>query len=426
MDRTRSAIDRLPQLADEVDDGAWAADLVAASAELLDRGLDVLQDGAGGLVVLGHGPVRALAQHPDVGNAPLDYLLGRSAERLRRTSAVEVTGPAGAFESFLRNQVFTMNPPLHPDVRRLVARHLMPRAVAGMRPAAERLAAEVVDAVLDRGEVDLGRDVAGRFATRFWTDQLGMPVEDAERVQQLMHDMNRMFLFAPTAEDREALLQATEEYTDLVGRRVRAARGTGSSGLVDQVAADLAAADAPGGPDDLGALLAANFFDGFHTVGVAAANAAHLLLSHPDALAQVRADPSLAAAAFSEGTRLAAPLMLTTRMALAPVDLDGLPVPAGTPLTLVWISANRDPRSIDQPSAHRLDRGRAPLTTFGGGARICPGRTAAAMLGEVLLQQLCRPDVEVEPAGAGPVWVGGSAIRQLGAHPVSLRRATGR
>jgi len=421
-----TTVDRLPLLPHEVPDDVWAADLVAASSALVDRGVDVLQDGSGGLVVLGHEPVRALAQHPDVGNAPLDYLLGRSAERLRRTTAAEVTGPARSFESFLRNQVFTMNPPLHPAARRVVARHLMPRAVAGMRPAAERIAAAVVEAVLDRGEVDLGRDVAGRYATRFWTGQLGMPDEDADRVQQLMHDMNRMFLFAPTAADREALLRATEEYTDLVGSRVRAAHGSGAVPLLDGLAADLAEADLPDVPDDLGALVAANFFDGFHTVGVAVTNAVHLLLSHPGSLARVRTDPSLAAEAFAEGTRLAAPLMLTTRMALASVELGGLRIPAGTPLTLVWISANRDPRGVDQPEVHRLDRGRAPLTTFGGGARICPGRTAAAMLGEVLIRQLVRAEVALEAGPADRAWVPGSAIRQLGPYPVTLRRATGR
>lgn len=398
--------------------------MVAASTALLERGAGVLHDGDGGLTVLAHGPMRALAQDPTVGNAPLDFLLGRAADRLHRTTGARAAAdPAHAFEYFLRNQIFTMNAPVHPGARRIVARQLMPRAVAGMRPAAQQLAAQVVGGVLDAGEVDLGHDVAGAYVTRFWTDQLGMPPEDATRVQHLMHDMNRMFLFAPTTADREALVAATREYMDLVGRGVQLAWERQDNPLLLRLAGDLADVDLPGGPADLGSLVASNFFDGFHTVGVALTNAAHLLFSHPEALAGVQGDPALVAHAFTEGTRLAAPLMLTTRMASEPIELDGLRIPAGTPLTMIWISGNRDPQAISEPERYRLDRPTTPLTTFGGGARICPGRAAARMLAEVALQELIRPGIAVHLHAAGDAWVPGSGIRQLAATPVTLTRA---
>ena len=169
--------------------------------------------------------------------------------------------------------------------------------------------------------------------------------------------------------------------------------------------------------------MAANYFDGFHTAGIAVANAAHCLLSDPSAVERVRRDPSLAAAAFTEGTRVAAPLMLTTRMALDDVEHDGLRIPAGTPVTMVWIAGNRDPEVFDEP-------GRTASTASRG-----PGRRSAAVRASA--PAAARPGCSARsPCGRSPRrpwrcasttrapgtgWVPGSAIRHRGASTVAVR-----
>ncbi|WP_214401649.1 cytochrome P450 [Pseudonocardia lacus] len=417
------SISDLPALSDLVPPDVWAADLVAASEGLFERDVRVLRDSdGGGLVVVGHAAMRALAQHAEVGATPVEFLTGRSGERVRRATGAE-PGGAGAFDAFLRNQVFTMNPPLHAGVRRVVGRHLVPRAVMGAAGRAERVIAEVLaEVVAAGGPVDLARDVAGPYVTRFWTGQLGIPVGTAARVQHLMHEMNRMFLFAPTVDDRARMLAATAEYMDLVGRTVARAWEHGDNALLADLARGLDGVDLPGGPAELGAFVAANFFDGFHTVGVALANAVHHLYADPADVERVRRDPSLVPAAFTEGVRLSAPLMLTTRMAHADVEHAGLRIPAGTPITMVWIAGNRDPEVHDDPGRYRLDRAPRLGTAFGGGARICPGRNAARMLGEVALRALTAATVEVHVATTDTGWVPGSGIRRRAAIPVVVRQ----
>lgn len=418
-----ASVDGLPVLHEAVPANEWAADVVAAADALFRRGLRVLHDGDGGMAVVGNKAIRGLAENAMVGATPVEFLTGRANERLRRATSETPSGSLAAFEAFLRNQVFTMNPPLHAQARRIVARRLMPRAVMGMAGLAEQVMAQVLHEVAAAdGPVDLGRDIAGPYVTRFWTRQLGMPAVDAARVQRLMHEMNRMFLFAPTLQDRACLLDAAAEYMELVGRTIAQALDRGDNPLLDHLAAGLENLELPGGPSDLGALVAANFFDGFHTVGVALANAAYGLFTDPSSLVRVKRDPSLVPAAFTEGTRLASPLMFTTRMALSDVTYEGLHIPAGTPITMVWIAGNRDPEVLDDPGAYRLDREPRLGTTFGGGARICPGRSAARMLSEVALRALTAPSVEVrlEPTAAG--WAPGSAIRQRQEIPVAVRQ----
>jgi cytochrome P450 len=418
------SVSDLPVLPDLVPGEVWAADPVAASDGLFERGIRVLRDGVGGMLVIGSVAMRALAENTVVGNAPVEFLTGRAGERVGPAAGGTPASGAAAFEAFLRNQVFTMNPPLHTSVRRVIARHLMPRAVLGMAEHAEQLMTEVLDEVTTAGGVvDLARDLAGPYVTRFWTGRLGMPTETATRVQQLMHDMNRMFLFAPTLQDRARFLAASEEYMDLVGRTVTQGWKRGENALLGHLARGLDSLELPGGPTDIGALVAANFFDGFHTVAVALTNATYCLFADPSNVERVRRDPSLVSAAFAEGTRLAAPLMLTTRMALSDVEYAGLHIPAGTPITMVWIAGNRDPEVHDDPDDYRLDREPRLGTTFGAGARICPGRNAARMLSEVALRALTAASVEVRLESPELGWVPGSAIRQRHAVPVAVRQA---
>lgn len=418
-------VDGLPALHEVVPAEEWAADVVTATETLFRSGLRVLRDGdgdGGGLLVTGGAAIRALAKNAALGAAPVEFLTGRSAARQRSAATQVPPHGVAAFDAFLRNQVFTMNAPLHARVRRVVSRHLMPKAVLGMTEHAERVMAEVLGEATG-GPGDLARDIAGPYVTRFWTAQLGMPATDAARVQRLMHEMNRIFLLAPTPEDRTRMLTACAAYMELVGGTVTDALGRGDNALLGDLAEGLRAVDLPGTPEDLGAVVAANFFDGFHTVGVAVANTAYCLLADPPSAERVRRDPSLAANAFTEGVRLAAPLMFTTRMARSDVTYEGLRIPEGTPVTMVWIAGNRDPEVVDDPQAYRLDREPLPGTTFGGGARICPGRNAARMLSEVALRALTAPgvDVRLEPSAQG--WRQGSAIRQRHAIPVTIRQA---
>ncbi|UGU33132.1 cytochrome P450 [Mycolicibacterium smegmatis] len=420
---TTTDIDQLPTIADHLPTGLWEADVVAASERLFDAQVELLRDGDGGVIALRFKDIRSLSENPLVGSAPVEFLTGRAAERLRRAGQAPTPVMAdNPFAVFLRNQIFTTNPPVHNNVRRIVARHLMPRAVHQFLPAAERIASEVVDAARRDGQCDFTRDIASRYVTRFWTDQLGIPDDESGLIQQLMAEMNRMFLFAPTTEDSQRVQSACASYMEVVGDAVSRAWRGGDNALLSALAADLAAADEPAGPEDLGKLVASNFFDGFHTVGVALSNVFYYLLANPESHRRVRSDAALVPQAFREGIRLGAPLMMTTRVTLDAVEYNGLRVPKNTPITMIWAAGNRDPRAFDEPAAYRLMRPTHPTTTFGGGAHICPGRNAARLLSEVALRVLTSSEVHIELAETTHRWIPGSAIRHLDAMPVTIAR----
>lgn len=406
----------LPLLTDLVPADEWARDIIASSRTLFARGAGLLRHPDGGLVVVANDSLRALAETPAVGNAPVSYLTGRSAARLK--AAAQSSGgaqcPVGLepVEHFLGNQVFTMNPPVHTMLRRGLLRPLMPKAVLAFEPMAASIARSLVDELVAAGDVDFGPEFAAVFVTTFWTQQLGLPPGHAERIQHLMEEMNLQFRFSPTPEQSMRARTATREYMALLESLVDQAWAAGPNELLTMLADGVHGVELNGGPADFRASVASNFFDAFHTVGVALTNAFYHLVTSPEDLEAVRADPSLVPQVFTEGTRVSPPLMLTTRMTLDDVEHAGHLIPAGTPLHMIWAAGNHDPEAFTEPERFDLARAVQRTTTFGGGAHMCPGRNAARLLSETAIRVLTSPDVGVEVVGSSS-WVEGSGIRHL-------------
>jgi cytochrome P450 len=421
---TALTIGDLALRSDMVADSDWSRDVVAASVRLLEAGHPIVRDASGAMVVLASAPMRELSQNPEVGNAPVEFLTRRASERVRAASGVSVGEVEdNPFGRFLRYQLFTMNPPVHTEMRRVLTRQLMPRALLRFAQVARDTVRDILDQAADSGTVDFGPDIAARYTARFWSATLGMGVQRADEIQRLMAEMNYMFEFSPGPEDLLRVRSGTRRYLDLVRETVNDAWARGDNELLNGLATGLAAIDADGVPDDVGVLVGSNFFDAFHTVALALSNATYYLLSEPGVRHRVAAEPALAGTAFNEGVRLASPLMLTTRMALADVEYEGLSIPAGTPVTMVWAAGNRDPEAFDDPHRFRLDRGVKLATTFGGGTHLCPGRNAGKMLCEIALEVIAGPEFTVDLVGDSHEWVPDVGIRHLRHMPVRVRKA---
>jgi cytochrome P450 len=197
----------------------------------------------------------------------------------------------------------------------------------------------------------------------------------------------------------------------------------GDNHFIDEMAADLAVMDSPGKPQSLGSYVAANLFDGFHTVGVAICNALYVLLAagrYEDLLR----NPDLVPAAFGEALRIAPPLLLTHRYTLADVVHDGVLLPAGTAIAMLWGSPGFDPAVFEDPWQFRWDRDQRVLFTFGGGPHLCPGRPGASVLVEHCLRAFVTHDIHWQLADGHPYqWQPASAMRELVDFPVEVKQA---
>jgi cytochrome P450 len=112
------------------------------------------------------------------------------------------------------------------------------------------------------------------------------------------------------------------------------------------------------------------------------------LLRQPEQLAQLRADPSLARAAVEEGARWGSPVGMVSRVPASDVELNGVRVPAGTVVSTIIASANRDEARWTEPDRFDLHRDEGMHLGFASGVHFCLGAWIARAGGAVALQRL--------------------------------------
>lgn len=384
-----------------------------------------LQHDGGVLVVFRQADLRALAAAPDVATlAPNQLFPGVLGD-----SVPEVKPVGHALADLIKNQLFTSNPPLNPALRRVLLNQIGPKQTAANAGMARELAAHILAGLPDGRPVDLVQDIAEPLIGRYWGRLAGLTDEEALKAAAEARNMTPMLFLRPSAASIEAADRAAQAYRAAVeGPAMRSLAG-GACPFVEGIAKDLAAIEIADDldyagyvPKSAGAFLAGNLFDGFHTAALAATNTLYALASRPAVWEQLRAAPDLVAAAVSEALRLEPPVIHLTRRARAEVALDGVRIPGGTPILMMWGAANRDPAAFSDPEAFDLGRSQQGTTTFGGGAHICPGRFAATLLAKSLVEALLEAGAEVQLADAHGSWIDNHAMCQLRRLPIMLQR----
>ena len=368
--------------------------------------------------------VKELSVTREAGNMPIEVLTGQSTGR--ETGADHPSGdePAGADRAFfkmLADQAFTHNPPLHKLTRRMLSRQILRHNLQRLEPLAAEITSSLLDGIRGRREIDFGADVARPFVARFWGGVIGLTAEESAEVAGLMRDLDLIFGLQRSPSDSAIVDRAADRYVEIVTRCVNRGLAAGGNSFIEEMAADLAVIDVEGKPESLGSYVAANLFDGFHTVGVAVSNALYVLLATGRYEDMLR-EPDLVPKAFGESLRIAPPLLLTHRYALADIVHDGMLLPAGTAIAMLWGSPGFDPEVFSDPWQFRWDRDQRVLFTFGGGPHLCPGRTAAHVLVEHCLRAFVERGVHWQLVdGHSYQWQPASAMRELVDFPVEAR-----
>src|SRR5262249_3852597 len=121
------------------------------------------------------------------------------------------------------------------------------------------------------------------------------------------------------------------------------------------------------------------------------------VLTRPDAMAELQADPALLPLLVSETIRFEPSISLAMRTVVEPIEICGIERPAGAIVMCTLLTANRDPavwRDPDAFVARRFAEPDAPrLFSFGGGPHYCLG----AALARMTLEESVRGVAELAP-----------------------------
>jgi cytochrome P450 len=146
-----------------------------------------------------------------------------------------------------------------------------------------------------------------------------------------------------------------------------------------------------------------------------------LLLTHPAALAEVRASDTAVRAAVEETLRFESPVQAFNRAVAEDMEYAGTTLAAGTPLFFMIAAAHRDPRQFPDPDRFDLHREHNRHLAFGGDAHVCLGSTLARIEGLVAIREVVRRFPKLRLQEAQPTWGSNWGFRGLEHLRVSLR-----
>ncbi|MFF3343050.1 cytochrome P450 [Streptomyces flavidovirens] len=312
-------------------------------------------DGHIGWLVTGHATARAILADP------------RFSSRYELLHLpVPVEGVSGELPPAPVGDITGLDAPEHTRYRRLLTGKFTVRRMRQLSERVEQLTAECLDAMEQAGPtVDLVEAFAQPVPALMICELLGVPYADRERFQSQVAT-----IFDQTA-DAEAKGEAYTALLQYLGELVLAKRAEPTDDLLsDLTTSDLTDEELAG----IGGLLLAA---GLDTTANMLGLGTFALLSNPDQLDALRADPALAEQTVEELLRYLSVADPLPRSALEDVEVEGQLIRAGETVTISVQATNRDPHKFPDPDRLDIHRRATGHLAFGHGAHQCLGQQLA-------------------------------------------------
>jgi cytochrome P450 len=316
-----------------------------------------------------------------------------------------------------KSLVLETDPPLHDRTRKVLNRVLSAAVIRDLR---ERFAADaeaLIDELVERGSFDAVADLAEAYPLAVFPDAMGMSRENR---RYLLPYGNMVFnSFGPrNAFFETAIADAEPVLAWLQEQMRRHSFVPGSFGAVIHEAADTGELTPEETPVVARSLLTAGVDTTVSGIGATV----YCLARFPGEFRKLRADPSLARAAFEEAVRYETPVQTFLRTTTREVELGGTAVGESEKVLMFLGAANRDPRQWERPDDYDISRKTIGHVGFGSGIHQCVGQLLARLEGECILSSLARKVAAIEITGPAKRRYN-NTLRGLASLPVTVRAA---
>ncbi len=332
------------------------------------------------------------------------------------------------FRIFSRS-IISLDPPDHTRLRKLVQPSFTGRGMEALRGSIQQIVDDLLDQVerdaAGRGEaapdrrMDLIEAFAYPFPVTVISDMLGIPREDRETIRGWTENLLRVDRLRGREVDEETragLREFIDYLKDLFEQKRR--------GPTDDMISRLVHVEEDGDTldeDEMLATVLLMFLAGHVTTVNLVGNGVVALLTHPDQLAKLKANPELAKGVVEETLRYWGPVdFIGRRIAKEDVEVGGTVIPTGDQATASLASANRDPERFANPDVFDITRADANRhVAFGKGLHVCLGAPLARVEGQVAFTTLFRrfPELRLAVPDEELRW-GSSFLRGFARLPV--------
>jgi cytochrome P450 len=288
------------------------------------------------------------------------------------------------------------DPPDHDHLRELANRPFgppcTPRRVEGMRPWLAEVTDALIDSFAGKDQVDIVDDFAYPLPVTAICRLLGVRQEDEPRFRKWADGI--VETIDPTTGTFEARQRRRARVNAELGEYLGGLADTRARQPGDDLISGLLTDTGPHAPmsrTDLLSTAVLLLVAGHETTVNLITNGTLTLLRHPDVLDRLRHEPDLITTLVEELLRYEPPVhMLTSRSALADIDIAGTTIPQGSPLVLMLAAGERDPDRFPDPDRFDPDRTDNPHLGFGSGIHYCFGAPLARIEAQVALPALAR------------------------------------
>ncbi|OAR24935.1 hypothetical protein A8W25_16655 [Streptomyces sp. ERV7] len=300
------------------------------------------------------------------------------------------------------------DPPDHTRLRRLLAQTFNRKRVAVLKVETEAIAERLVGEMLAQGPpADLTEYVTGPLPEQVIGKLLGVPESDLGRLQAWR---------GVILSSDHSLEESNAVKAEIAGY-FRALADHRLEHPGDDLFSELSQAQAEGAlsrPEliSLAVMIVLNALD---QVRNQCSTMVYTLLTHPEQLARLRADPELLPTAVEELLRFVPQRngVGLPRIATEDVPVGDVLIRAGEAVYVSYLAANRDPEVFTEPDRFEMTRDESPNLAFGHGAHYCLGAALTRMQLEVILSTLLRtaPDLRLAIGPEQVRWRRGSINR---------------
>lgn len=307
----------------------------------------------------------------------------------------------------LSKSLLSLDPPDHTRVRKLVQPSFTGRGMEAMRPSIQA----VVDGLLDRAEQEAAErgeqpgqrrmELISQFAYPFpvtvISDLLGVPKEDRAQIKGWTENLLRIDRGRDKGmqeEVRQGLLDFTSYLKELFERKRVEPTDDMISRMVQAEEDNDVLTE-----DELLATVFLMYLAGHVTTVNLVGSGVVALLTHPEQLAALQQDPSLARNVVEETLRYWGPVdFIGRRYATEELEVAGTEIDKGQQVTVSLAAANHDPDRFANPEVFDIRRPDANRhVAFGKGIHVCLGAPLARIEGQIAFETLVRryPDLRL-------------------------------
>jgi cytochrome P450 len=297
-------------------------------------------------------------------------------------------GASLLYEHHTTSLVFN-DPPVHTRVRRLIMGALSPRAILAMEPDLIALVDRLLETIAAKGDVDLIDDFASAIPIEVIGNLLDVPQGEREPLRDwslaILGALEPVISTEVFARGNKAVKDFLA-YLEILVERRRARPGNPDRDVLTRLIE---------GEDNGERLTEKELLHncifllnaGHETTTNLIGNGLVAFSGNPVQKRRLIENPEMIKTAVEEILRFESSNQLGNRMTTAQVELGGVALAPGTPVTLCIGAANRDPRQFNDPET--LDIGRTPNRhlAFGTGAHQCAGMALARLEGAIAISR---------------------------------------